>query len=143
MANPFGVGLAPENLHLALEKYGLPFASPHSIYLVIPMQVGILGLLLFLAMIMSILSKMLRALRLATMPVQSLNLGCALVCVSAFLMAGIAEPIWENGQKLNNLFWLFSGIGLSLSERVLAQRRSGAPVASVVAREAGLPAHGA
>lgn len=142
-ANPFGVGLAPENLHLALERYGLPIASPHSIYLTIPMQVGILGLLLFLAMVSSIITRMLRALRLATMPLQRLNIGCALLCVAAFLIAGVAEPIWENGQKLNNLFWLFSGIGLSLSERVLAQRRSGAPVASVVAPGAGLPAHGA
>lgn len=142
LSNPFGVGLAPENLKMALSRAGIQLATPHNLYLTIPLQVGIVGLVLFLAMVGTILGKIFRARHLSRLPIQRVNLDCALLCMSAFLIAGFAEPIWENGHKLNNLFWLLAGIGLFASNLVLAERRQPAREGAPALDAEHAPAHG-
>jgi len=123
LANPFGIGLADENLQRLARQHGLDFASAHNIYLTIALQAGFLGLAAFLFIVGTVLARVRRAWRWVSTPDQRRALTLSLFAILAFLMVGFTEPIWENGEKLNHIFWLFCGISLGTSARVLDSSR--------------------
>ena len=41
-----------------------------------------------------------------------------------FFFVGVTESVWENGIKINQLFWFWCGISISTSTRMLAERRA-------------------
>jgi hypothetical protein len=49
------------------------------------------------------------------------------LAVGGFLLGGVVEPIYTNGYKLNQLFWLLLGISLANSRRALAAARETRP----------------
>jgi hypothetical protein len=80
--------------------------------------------------------KLWRAAKAASSQAQRRIVDCALLGMLGFLIVGFGEPVWENGYKLNHIFWLLSGIGLALADRVLAERRvPSARMASIPAQQ--------
>ena len=122
VSHPFGVGLtAPIVLEVAREA-GIPVV-PHNIYMNMALQTGFVGLFAFLAVVGAVVFQNLRAWRRVLDPRRRQLLLQLFVAVSAFLLVGLAEPVYDNGQKLNNFFWLMCGISLSTSFRMLAEAR--------------------
>lgn len=136
LARPYGIGLAPQNFLAEMASVGLPLATPHNIYLTLALETGIAGLFLFVAMVSTIVQKLWRAAKAASSQAQRRIVDCALLGMLGFLIVGFGEPVWENGYKLNHIFWLLSGIGLALADRVLAERRvPSARMASIPAQQ--------
>lgn len=136
LARPYGIGLAPQNFLAEMASVGLPLATPHNIYLTLALETGIAGLFLFVAIVSTIVLKLWRAAKAASSQAQRRIVDCALLGMLGFLIVGFGEPVWENGYKLNHIFWLLSGIGLALADRVLAERRvPSARMASIPAQQ--------
>jgi len=117
--NPFGIGLADQNLQPIAIQHGTDTPSAHNIYLTLALQTGFLGLAAFLFIVGTVIARARRAWRWTSLPDQQQALTLSLFAILSFLMVGFTEPIWENGEKLNHIFWLFCGISLGTSARVL------------------------
>jgi len=122
--HPFGIGLIPENILATGGRYGTgTLANAHSIYLNIAVKTGILGLIAFLALVGSVVMRNWRVLRAAQDPETRQAALYLLLALGGFLLAGTLEPIYTNGYKLNQLFWLLAGLSLATSQRALATAR--------------------
>lgn len=121
--HPFGVGLAPENLIPVAHGYGTAITNAHNIYLNIAVKTGILGMIVFLTMVTILLRRLLRAMSRAATSLQQQTLTYLFLAVTGFLVAGLIEPIYTLAPKLNQLFWLMSGMSVAASTRVLAGNR--------------------
>jgi O-antigen ligase len=123
LAHPFGVGLDIENLIRVASRYGLHIYNAHNIYLNIAVSTGVTGLIMFLAIITLLLGRLVRALSRAAAGLQQQTLMYLFLGVAGFLVVGLVEPIYTLAPKLNQFFWLLSGIGAAASARVLAESR--------------------
>ena len=133
--HPFGVGVTTKAVLDTAAKYNIPFA-PHNVYLGIAMQIGILGLIMFLIMAGVSLARGFRAWRITREPRRRLVLTYVFIAQIGWLLAGISETLFENGYKMNQLYWFFLGLSLATSGRVLAEaRRGGASQQAPVALE--------
>jgi O-antigen ligase len=125
--HPLGIGLAPANFAARIAEYHIPgVVSAHNIYLDIALQTGVLGLLMFLAIVVSILALNRRAAGATTEPREREILVYLLLPLVGFLGAGWVEPIYSVSNKLNNTFWIACGVSVAASQRILAARRAAA-----------------
>jgi O-antigen ligase len=122
LSHPFGVGLTAAIVVEVARESGIPVV-PHNIYMNMALQTGFVGLFAFLALVGVIVLQNLAALRRVLDPSRRQLLFQLFVAVNAFLLVGLAEPVYDNGQKLNNFFWLMCGVSLSTSLRMLAEVR--------------------
>lgn len=132
--NPLGVGLSVDNIVIAKRPYGIAFTSPHNLYLTVLLQAGFAGLFAFLALTGAILLRNLRAWWRVRDPARRQLLLAVAQPLLAFFVVGVSESVWENGFKINQIFWLWCGISAATSARALAElrasSRSAAPVTS-------------
>lgn len=116
--NPFGIGVSQMNFIPLLMQYAnIFFASPHNVYLEMGLQVGINGLIAFLAIVLLTVFYNVKTFRSADDPDLKLTLSLTLLQLTGFLLMGFTEPIFRNYFKLNHLFGLMLGISLSLYYR--------------------------
>lgn len=121
--HPFGVGITPESVLRTAAQYQIAYV-PHNIYLNFALQVGFLGFFAFFLLVTPIVLRNVRAWRLAV-DVRSRTVALlTLIPLGAFFLVGISEPLYDNGHKINNLFWLVSGVSLASSLRLLEEARS-------------------
>ena len=87
--HPFGIGVAVENFSLKLPAYGIPgVVSAHNIYIDIPLQTGIPGLLMFLGICGLLLWRNWRAMHLTDRPAERNSLIFVFLPVLGFLAIG-------------------------------------------------------
>jgi O-antigen ligase len=109
--SPLGLGHDPQAYVQALahRRPGFFFATPHNVYLGLAVSVGLAGLLAFLAIVGAALLGAVqqiaragdaRTYQLRWMPV---------LAVVVFLVAAFTEPLYDNGHKLNHVFWFLVG----------------------------------
>jgi O-antigen ligase len=122
-AHPFGVGLDELNVRPLIPVYQLYSELAHNIYLDLAARVGLPGLFAFLVLVGIVVARNLRAMRLARDPAQRWFLACLFFLVSSFLVGGFFEPIYQNSLKLVHMFWLYSGISLCMSTRIVTESR--------------------
>jgi O-antigen ligase len=123
--HPFGVGLPPENITPVVRSYGHYIENAHNIYLNIGVSTGIPGVTFFVAIVALLLWRLFRALSLAATETQQRTLVYLILAVTAFLLAGVVEPIYTLAPKLNQFFWIICGIAAAGSIRLLAGSRVG------------------
>lgn len=140
--NPLGIGLSVDNLLRTRGPYGIPFASTHNLYLAVLVQIGFAGFLLFMALTGSILYRNYRAWRTVTDPSRRILLLAVMMPLLGFFVVGATESVWENGIKMNQLFWFWCGISISASMRMLAERRAAVRSAPQPGEFEGSPAFG-
>ena len=122
--NPLGVGLSVDNLTRTAAPYAIPFTSTHNLYLAVLVQVGFAGFAFFLALTGAILYRNYRAWRTVTDASRRVLLLAVMMPLLGFFFVGVTESVWENGIKINQLFWFWCGISISTSTRMLAERRA-------------------
>ncbi len=113
--HPLGVGLSSHNFSRYLNLYaGLDWGNPHSVYLELATQTGIAGLILFVVFSFRIFfTGLVRFFKSIDSDLKN-NIAVNLVVISGFLLMGISEPIFRNGDKLNHFFGLILGIATYL-----------------------------
>jgi hypothetical protein len=89
-------------------------------------QIGIIGMAIFVWLAMYVLTSNRRAARLTRDPLEWDGLFCSYLALLGFLAIGIFQPIYTAtvSAKMNNLFWLLAGINANAVARVLAAHRS-------------------
>lgn len=122
--NPLGIGLSVDNLLRARRPYAIPLSSTHDLYLAILVQIGFAGLLFFLSLTGAILYRNFRAWRVVRDPSRRVLLLAVMMPLLGFFLVGVTESVWENGIKINQLFWFWCGISIATSTRMLAERRA-------------------
>jgi O-antigen ligase len=123
--HPFGVGLLPENMRPIAPRYGTPHTTAHNIYLDQAVKMGVQGLFAFALLVGHILWRNWRGLRSAAEdPRRRRVLVYALLTLLGFLVGGLVEPIYNNGTKLNEVFWVLCGVSYAVSARALARAPS-------------------
>ena len=122
--NPLGVGLSVDNLIRTAAPYAIPFTSTHNLYLAVLVQIGFAGFAFFLALTGVILHRNYRAWRTVTDASRRVLLLAVMMPLLGFFFVGVTESVWENGIKINQLFWFWCGISISTSTRMLAERRA-------------------
>lgn len=116
--NPFGIGVSQMNfIPLLMEYANIYFASPHNVYLEMGLQVGINGLIAFLALVGLTLFYNIKTFRNTDNSALKLALALSFLMLSGFLLMGLTEPIFRNYFKLNHIFGLMLGISLSMYYR--------------------------
>jgi len=112
---PFGIGLHSSGYLQAMRPFGIDIPSPHNIYLGLAASIGIPGLLTFLVIVGGSILRVLRARRFGDEMLRTV--ATAILCLFlGFLVSGFFEPIYQNGFKLQHLFWLFAGLGSILPD---------------------------
>lgn len=106
--HPLGIGLDPYIFADTVRVGGVRGA--HNTYLEIASQIGILGLVAFLWIIGASMAGLWRA-RRSSNPHAKTAATALFVALFAFLLAGLVEPIYHNGLKLQRIFWILMGIG--------------------------------
>lgn len=129
--NPLGVGLDPQGYLQALQPAGIFLANPHNIYLGIAVNAGLPGLGFFLAIVTNALRRANVSRRIQDAEGRSVA-SMIFVMLVAFLISGMAEPIYSNGIKLQHFFWLVVGIATYLPNLVSSDARD-SPSASILA----------
>jgi len=125
--NPFGIGLAPANFARMIAAYGIPgVVSAHNIFIDIPLQAGILGLAMFLAICGLVLLENRRAAARTRDRSERDALVLLFLPIVGFLSVGFFEPIYTISNKLNNLLWVACGVSVGVSRQILAARRASA-----------------
>lgn len=103
--NPFlGKGINTTSVQIAEKYSNLPLvikANPHSLYLVISVEAGILGLAAFIWLIWRLLFLLLSAKR-------SLLWYGFFVGIVSFLIVNLADNIWD--ERIMSLFWVIIGL---------------------------------
>lgn len=121
---PFGLGLAAENVMQKAYRHGIQATNAHNIYLDIAVQTGVIGLGIFLGFVSSMLLRNRRAARITRDPVMKAALGQLFLCLIGFLGVGFFEPIYTASGKMNNLFWLLAGLSVGAVNTVAEARRA-------------------
>lgn len=109
--NPLGLGHDPLSFvgEVARKRPGFFFATPHNLFLGVAVTIGLAGLLFFLAFWIQVVADATHATKRAADPqTQRLAISISLI-LFVFLVAAMTEPIFDNGHKLNHLFWFVSG----------------------------------
>ena len=108
---PMGVGLTSKIFAEELNRVhpGFFFANPHSIYLGVMVQTGVLGFLAMATLVGGALSRGLYTVRESARRYYSPLYAIPAIGILVFLCGGITEPIFSNGHKLNHLFWILIG----------------------------------
>ena len=107
--NPLGIGLHSGGYLEALRPAGILLANPHSIYLGLAVNTGIPGLAFFMTILVTALRRANLARRVLD-PQGRTVASIIFLMVLAFLIGGLAEPIYGNGIKLQHFFWILVGI---------------------------------
>jgi O-antigen ligase len=140
--NPLGIGLSVDNLLRARGPYSIPLSSTHNLYLAVLVQIGFAGFFFFMALTGTILYRNFRAWRTIADPSRRVLLLAVMLPLLGFFVVGVTESVWENGIKINQLFWLWCGISISTSTRMLAERRASPRSRSKSEEFEGSPAFG-
>lgn len=141
--HPLGVGLSSGDIITASVPYGITLASTHNLYLAVLVQVGFAGLAAFLVLVFWVLSRAVRGWMVVRDPQRRQLLLAVVVPILGFLVVGMSESVWDNGYKINQLFWFWSGLSLATSVRMLKEvRRAGAQNASHAAEPGSIPDFG-
>lgn len=119
--NPFGLGLAHTYFmrELASRTMGFLYASPHNIYLELLTSIGVQGFLVVGLLLGSVIRAGLGALRLAGR-VDRVTVAAFVTAMMAFLAAGMTEPVYFSGVKLNHVFYGVAGALVGLVAQVEA-----------------------
>ena len=116
-------------------------SSAHNVYLDMGLQLGIPGLLLFLALIWNALARNRRASRLTDDVATRDGLRYAFLALLGYCMVGFFEPVYLADTKMNNLFWMIIGLGAGAANRVFDERRRRLEEPAAVSRELALAGH--
>lgn len=123
--HPVGIGLSVPNFMMKIAEYGIPgVLSSHNIYIDMGLQVGILGLITFTAMIAIVLLRNRRAFTISKDHDQREAILYLFLLLLGYLSNGIFQPIFAVYPKLNNIFWLLCGLSLAASDRAFAAQRA-------------------
>jgi hypothetical protein len=96
------------------------------------LEVGIHGLLAFLALMGYLLARNVRALRVVSRdPEKRRALTYCILPILGFLFGGFVEPIYHNSNKIGQLFWVFCGVSFAASAHVLSRVREQVPAGPV------------
>lgn len=118
--NPLGLGLSyrPYMQELTTRKAGLFIASPHNIYLEFATSMGVAGFLAALALIGMVLRDGIRTILYGTgTRREQVILAALLTAMIGFMAAGMTEPVYVSGSKLNHTFWLICGAIVGMARR--------------------------
>ncbi len=109
--HPLGLGMDPKLFlgELARRRPGLFFALPHNLWLGIAINGGIVAVLAFTAIVVAVLRRGVQAVLFEADRRARLLRLIPVLSVAVFLVAAFTEPIFDNGHKLNHLFWLLCG----------------------------------
>ena len=125
LQHPVGIGLSVPNFMTKIAEYDIPgVLSSHDIYIDMGLQTGILGLVLFVAMIGIVLIRNRRAFALSADHDQREALLYLFLLLLGYLSNGIFQPIFAVYPKLNNILWLLCGLSLAASDRAFAAHRA-------------------
>ncbi|GMV40134.1 MAG: hypothetical protein AMXMBFR64_18500 [Myxococcales bacterium] len=104
--NPFGLGLAHTHYMEALTSrtLGFLYASPHNIYLEFLTSIGVQGFLVVVLLLGRVIRAGMRALPIAGRT-NRVTLASLLTAMMAMLAAGMTEPVYFTGVKLNHVFY--------------------------------------
>jgi len=121
---PMGVGLTSEVYATELNRIrpGFFYANPHSIYLSVIVHMGFLGFLTMATLVGRGLSDGLLTVRLSGIKSFRPLYAIPAIGLLVFLCGGITEPLFSNGHKLNNVFWLLLGASTRIPELVRTPR---------------------
>jgi O-antigen ligase len=130
---PLGVGLSPMNLLLKGTAHGFALSSAHNVYIDMVLKMGVFGLVCYLALVIPVVLRVFRAARSTSDITRRVELLSIFSVLVGFMLGSLIEPLYDNGEKLNHLFWLMIGIGTTRAARVLrdnraAMRRPAAPI---------------
>ena len=105
--HPFGIGLDPHIFGYAVRADA---NTPHNIYMEFASQAGVLALAAFLWIVGSSMRRLWRARRSGDAHAKTAATAL-FVGIVGFLLAGLVEPIYQNGLKFQRIFWVLLGMG--------------------------------
>ncbi len=124
LQHPVGIGLSVPNFMLKIAEYDIPgVLSSHNIYIDMGLQTGILGLVVFVAMIGIVMIRNRRAFALSADPDQREALLYLFLLLLSYVSNGVFQPLFTVYPKLNNILWLLCGLSLAASDRAFAAHR--------------------
>ena len=113
--NPFGVGLHWSKYNTEIFKAGgIDLVSPHNIYLSVATKGGLMALVGFLVIVLSIVRTCIAGIKMNLGREPQLASKLLLICLIGFLSFGLTEPLLFNGLKLNHFFALLLGMAYAL-----------------------------
>lgn len=119
--NPLGLGLEATTIKAVSKLHGTTLGSAHNTFIDRAVKTGVFGLIAFVSLVGHILLRNLRALaRSRGDPTRRRALVYLLLPLVGFCAAGIVEPIYDNGSKINQMFWCLCGLSYAASTRALA-----------------------
>lgn len=125
--HPFGIGLSPENARGLIERYTFRgILSSHNIYIDMAVQIGVIGMIVFLWLAWMLLRTNRHAMKRSDDPAERQGLFCVYLALLGYYAVGIFQPIYTASVtvKMNNLFWLLAGLNVAAVNRVLAAHRA-------------------
>jgi O-antigen ligase len=104
--HPFGIGLDPYIFGDTLRSH---FNTPHNLYLDIASQIGLVGLMAFLWLLVASMRRLWSA-RSGGNARAKTAATALFVGLAGFLLAGLTEPIYHNGLKFQRIICVLLGI---------------------------------
>jgi hypothetical protein len=118
--NPLGLGLESTTIRAVSKLHGTTLGSAHNTFIDRAVKTGVFGLIAFCALIGHIVLRNLRAIQRSRHdPTRHRALIYLLLPLIGFMAAGIVEPIYDNGSKINQMFWCLCGLSYAASTRAL------------------------
>lgn len=122
--NPMGLGLATYHFTKELKnRSGMTWSNPHNIYIEFLTQGGFLTLLGFLIIAIGSLIQLGKSFYHSNDIDERIIYGTSFLIFSGFLLAGLTEPVFRNGHKLNYFLAIILGASLSLSFNKINNKR--------------------